>query len=48
MKKKGRLIWLTPLLLALPTAAGLGYAAIRYGETIQRLIEVAIKLAVTK
>ena len=46
--KKGRLMWLTPLLLALPTAAGLGYAAIRYGESIQKLIGVAIKLVVTK
>lgn len=46
--KKGRLMWLTPLLLALPIAAGLGYAALRFGGNIQKIIEVAIKLAVTK
>ena len=47
-KKTGKWMWLTPILLALPTAAGLGYAAIRFGEQIQNLIQVAIKLAVTK
>ena len=46
--KKGRLMWLTPLLLALPIAAGLGYAALRVGGSIQRIIEVASKLAGTK
>ena len=47
-KKQGRFMWLTPILLALPVAAGIGYASIRFGETIQNLIHVAIKLAVTK
>lgn len=48
MKKTGSRMWLTPILLALPTAAGLAYAAIRFGGRIQNLIQVAIKLAVTK
>ncbi len=49
MKKKTRKwMWLTPILLALPTAAALGYVAIRFGGQIQNLIQVAIKLAVTK
>ena len=47
-KKTGKWMWLTPILLALPTALGLGYAAIRFGGQIQNLIQVAIKLAVTK
>ncbi len=46
--KKGRWIWLTPLLLALPFAALVGFAAVRYGGRIQDLIHVAIKLVVTK
>lgn len=41
-------IWLTPVLLALPIALGIGAAIFRYGETIQNLIHVAIKLAVTR
>ena len=32
----------------LQIAAGLGYAALRFGGSIQKIIEVAIKLAVTK
>lgn len=47
-KKQGRLVWLTPLLLALPTAAALACAALAYGGTIQKLIRVAVKLAVIK
>ncbi len=46
--KKGRLMWLKPLLLALPIAAGLGYAALRFGGSVQKIIEVAIKLAGTR
>ena len=42
------MMWLTPILLALPTAAAVGYAVIRYGGRIQNLIQVAIKLVVTK
>ena len=45
--KKGRLVWLTPLLLALPTAAA-AYAVMRYGGTIRKLIGVAVKLAVIR
>ena len=41
-------MWLTPLLLALPVAAGMGFAVIRFGGTIHDLIHVAIKLVVTK
>ena len=47
-KRPGRCMWLTPLLLALPIGAVLGYAAVRYGGQMQNLIQVAIKLAVTK
>ena len=46
--KQGSLVWLTPLLLALPTAAALAYAAARYGGTIRKLIGVAVKLAVIR
>ncbi len=46
--RKTSRIWLTPVLLALPIALGIGAAVFRYGETIQNLIRVAIKLAVTK
>ena len=34
------------LLYTLPIAAGLGYAALRWGETVKKLIHVLIKLAV--
>ncbi|MBR2823960.1 MAG: hypothetical protein IKE24_09765 [Clostridia bacterium] len=47
-KKAGSLMWLTPILLALPVAAGLGFVWIRYGEQVRNLIQVAIKLVVTK
>ena len=46
--KQGRLVWLTPLLLALPTAAAAAYAVMRYGGTIRKLIGVAVKLAVIR
>lgn len=49
MKNKRRMrIWLLPLLLALPMAAGLGFVAARYGQTVRNLIHVAVKLVVTK
>lgn len=41
-------MWLTPILLALPTALVVGLGAVRYGETIKNLIHLAIKLVVTK
>ena len=41
-------IWLTPVLLALIVGLGIGAVAFRYGGTIQNLIHVAIKLAVTR
>ena len=47
-RKPGSLMWLTPILLALPVAAALGFAAIRFGAELQNQIQVAIKLAVTK
>ena len=47
-RKPGSLIWLTPVLLSLPVMAVLGFAAFRYGEKLQKLIQVVIKLAVTK
>ena len=46
-KRTGK-IWLTPLLLALPWAAVIGWGVLRYGPQIQKLIHVAIKLVVTK
>ena len=36
------------MLLALPVAAAVAFAAVKYGRTIQNLIHVAIKLVVTK
>lgn len=45
---RGKKMWLTPLLLALPFAAVMGYAAVRYGRTIQNMIHVVIKLVVTR
>ena len=47
-KRRRGMTWLLPLLLALPVAAGLGFAAVRYGAKIQNLIQVAIKLVVIK
>jgi len=44
----GRHIWLTPVLLSVPFILGLGWAALKYGKTLQNLIHVAIKLVVTK
>ena len=41
-------IWTIPVLLALPFAAVMGYAAFRYGRTVQNLIHTAIKLVVTR
>ena len=41
-------IWTVPVLLALPFAAAMGYAAVRYGRTVQNLIHTAIKLVVTR
>ena len=46
--KRGWTLWLTPVLLALPVAAAMGFAVLRYGRTVQDLIHVAIKLVVTK
>ena len=46
--RRGRLMWLTPLLLALPAAAGMVFAAIKYGSRIRDLIQVAVKLMVTR
>ena len=40
--------WLTPVLLALPWAAAIAFAAARYGGTARDLIHLAIKLVVTK
>ena len=48
MKKQGKWIWLTPVLLALPFIAAVGAAAALYGPTLQNLVSVAINLAVTK
>ena len=49
MKSKQRIrLWLMPVLMALPVAAGLGFFAVRYGQTVRNLIHVAIKLVVTK
>ena len=47
-RKQVSLMWLTPILLALPVIAALSFAAFMYGETFQKLIQVVIKLAVTK
>jgi uncharacterized membrane-anchored protein YhcB (DUF1043 family) len=49
MKEKAKSrMWLTPVLLALIVGLGIGAVVFRYGGTIQNLIHVAIKLAVTK
>ena len=39
---------LAPVLLALPFAAAMGFAAFRYGNLLRNLIHTAIKLVVTK
>ena len=44
----GSRMWLMPVLLALPLAAGLIFAAARYGNLARNLIQVAVKLVVTK
>ena len=46
--KQDKWIWLTPFLLALPFAAGMGLAAARYGRLAENLIHLVIKLVVTK
>ena len=38
--------WILPLLLALPFLAGAVFAALRFGPTLLRIINVAIKAAV--
>lgn len=44
----GRFMWMTPVLLALPAAAGMVFASIKYGSRIRDLIQVAVKLMVTR
>ncbi len=41
-------MWLTPILLALPFAAAMIFMSARYGEKIRDLIQVAVKLVVTR
>ena len=41
-------MWLTPLLLALPFAAAMIFATVKYGTMAQNLIQVAVKLVVIK
>ena len=45
-KKPGKGIWALPLLLAVPFLAVLAFAAVRFGPTILRVINVIIKAAV--
>lgn len=40
-------LWTTPLWLALPFAAAMIYAGIRWGSTVADAIHVVIKLVVT-
>ena len=41
-------MWLLPVLLAIPFAAAMIFAAMKYGGQVQNLIHVAIKLVVIK
>ena len=41
-------MWMTPALLALPFALGMGFAALRYGKLLKNLIHLAIKMVVTR
>ena len=45
-KRPGRGVWLMPLLLALPILAGMAFFALRYGPTIVKLINAAVKATV--
>ena len=45
-KKTGSGVWFMPLLLALPFLAAIAFAAVRFGPTLLRLINVMIKAAV--
>ena len=40
------MLWFKPLLLALPFLAAVAFAAVKYGPTLIRLINVMIKAAV--
>jgi hypothetical protein len=44
----GNGMWLLPVLLAIPFAAAMIFAAMKYGGQVQNLIHVAIKLVVIK
>ena len=46
MKAPGTGIWLAPVLLALPILAAMAFAAIRFGPTIVKLINAAVKATV--
>lgn len=45
-KQPGKGRWLTPLLIALPLLAGFLLAAVTFGPTLMRVINVAIKAVV--
>ena len=45
-KKTGRGVWFMPLVLALPFLAVITFAAVKFGPTLLRMINVMIKAAV--
>jgi len=45
-ERPGRGVWLMPFLLALPILAGMAFIALRYGPTIVKLINAAVKATV--
>ena len=45
-KKRNMPVWLLPAVLAFPFAAGLLFAAVRWGGTLKNLIHVLIKMVV--
>lgn len=44
--RPGKGIWLAPVLLALPFLAAMTFAAVRFGPTIVKLINAAVKAMV--
>jgi len=45
-KKTGKGVWFLPLVLALPFLAAIAFAAVRFGPTVLRYVNVLIKAAV--
>ena len=47
-KRNKRLVFLLPAVMALPAVAAMVFLMIRFGPTVQKLIGIMIKLAVTE